>query len=141
MKTASLLAAGLLALAGCGGSNSSSSSGSLTNAFTGTLSIAGPLPTGTTTCQATHSVTFTSAGADLHTVSAAGGDCLSFTNSDTASHRPASIGTPACAELDAPLPLAQGQSFTTTPLGGSKTCHWQDLLNPPTAGGGGGGGY
>ena len=140
MKTASILAAaGLLALAGCGGSDPAS--GPLTNAFTGTLSIAGPLPTGTTTCQATHTVTFTSAGANLHTVSAAGGDCLTFTNSDTASHRPASIGTPACAELDASLPLAQGQSFTTTPLGGPKTCHWQDLLNPPSAGGGGGGGY
>jgi len=136
MKIASLLAvAGVLGMAGCG---SASNSGGVTNPFLGTLSITSGLPTGTTTCLATHTVTFASTGTSVHTVSAAGGDCLSFTNSDTAPHQPASIGTPACNELNAPGALTQGQTFTSTPLGGPKTCHWQDSLNPPPAGGGGG---
>ena len=139
MRLASLLtAAGMLGLAGCGGSDTSAAA--VINPFLGTLSIASALPTGTTTCLATHTVTFTSTGVNLHTVNAAGGDCLTFTNSDTSSHRPASIGTPTCAELDASAALTQGQSFTTTPLAGPKTCHWEDALNPPPAGGGGGGG-
>jgi hypothetical protein len=137
MKIASLLAAaGMLGLAGCGGSDPSPGAGN--NPFTGSLSITSALPMGTTTCLATHTVTFTSTGLSVRTVSAAGGDCLAFTNADTASHRPATIGTPICAELNAPAPLAQGQTFTTAPLGGPKTCFWQDSLNPPPPGGGGG---
>jgi hypothetical protein len=139
MRIASLLAAaGSLGLAACGGS--SMNAGSVPNPFLGTLSITDALPAGTTTCQATHTVTFTSTGVSVHTVSAAGGDCLTFTNADTASHRPASIGSPTCPELDASVALTQGQSFTTTPLGGPKTCLWEDALNPPSAGAGGGGG-
>lgn len=134
MKTASLLvAAGALGLAACGGSSSTAAP---LNPFLGTLTVTSALPAGTSTCQATHAVTFTSTGVSEHTVSAAGGDCLTFTNGDTASHQPASVGSPACAELDAAAALAQGQSFTTAPLGGPKTCHWEDALNPPSGGGG-----
>lgn len=135
MKFASLLvAAGALGLAACGGS--STNTGPVANPFLGTLTITGALPAGTTNCLATHTVTFSSMGVSVQAVSAAGGDCLSFTNADTASHQPASIGSPVCAELDAPAPLTQGQSFTTAPLGGPKTCHWEDALNPPSGGGG-----
>jgi hypothetical protein len=135
MKIAlSLVVTGALGLAACGGSSMSASA---TNPFLGTLSIGSALPTGTSSCQATHTVTFTSTGVSVQAVSAAGGDCLSFTNSDTSSHQPASIGSTVCTELDAPAPLTHGQSFTTSPLAGPKTCHWEDALNPPPAGGGG----
>ena len=136
MRIVAMLAlTGVLGLVGCGGP-SPKPAGPPTNAFTGTLTITSALPAGTTTCLATHTVTFSSMGVSVQVVSAAGGDCLTFTNADTASHQPASIGSPICAELDAPAPLTQGQSFTTAPLGGPKTCHWEDLLNPPTGGGG-----
>jgi hypothetical protein len=137
MKIGSMLvAAGLLVLVGCGGSSSSSSGTPPINAFTGTLTITSALPMGTTACSATQTVTFTAAGASVHTVTAAGGDCLTFMNSDTASHRPASNG-PGCPELDAASSLTQGQSFTTPPLAGPKTCYWEDALNPPSSGGAG----
>jgi hypothetical protein len=129
-----LAVTGMLGLAGCGGA-SPKPNGPATNAFTGTLSITSALPAGTTTCQTPHTVTFTSVAVNVHTVSAAGGDCVEFVNSDTVgSHQPASIGSPACPELDAPGPLAPGATFTTAPLGGPKTCNWEDSLNPPTPG-------
>jgi len=130
-----LAVAGVLGLIGCGGTSSPSAMGPPTNAFTGTLSITSALPTGTTTCLATHTVSFTAAGANLHTVSAAGGECLAFTNNDTVNHQPASNGAVACPQLDDSVSLTPGQTFTTTPLGGPMTCYWKDLLNPPTTGG------
>jgi hypothetical protein len=135
----SVVVLGLGVLAGCGGGGGGGgTTGPATNAFTGTLSITSAKPAGTVACAGAHTVTFTSAGASVHVVGLAGGDCLVFTNGDTASHQPASIGSPACPELDGPT-LAQGGAFTSAPLDGPKDCHWQDSLNPPTAGGGGGG--
>jgi hypothetical protein len=135
MRAGTLLGfAGVLGLVGCGGPTPPPAA-NLQNAFTGTLTITGAIPPGTTTCLATHVVTLGATGADLHLVTAGGGDCVTFMNGDpVASHQPASIGTPACPELDAPGPRAPGVPFTTHPLAGPKTCLWQDLLNPPTAG-------
>jgi plastocyanin len=133
-----------LGLAGCGG-GSTAASGLPLNLFTGTLDITSALPAGTTTCQGTAlAVSITAAGSLPHTISAAGGECVTFTNNDAVAHRPASYGTVACPELAAPSSLAAGQSFTTGPLAGPKTCMWQDVVNPPGStggGGGGGGGY
>jgi len=127
-----------ITLLACGGGGGD---GGTLNPFLGTVSITSALPAGNTACLATHDVTFSGAGANIHQVSAAGGDCLRFTNTDTAQHQPFSIPTSGgCPELRAPVPLAQNGVFTTPPLGGPGTCNWQDLLNPPTAGGGGGGG-
>jgi hypothetical protein len=128
----------LSGLAACGGS-SGGGGGLALNAFTGTLTISGALPAGTTACLTTHTVTFTAAGADLHSVDAAGGDCLAFTNSDTAQHQPAGR-VAACSALNGPA-LGTGATFTTAPLSGPLSCPWEDALNPPTSGGGGGGGY
>jgi hypothetical protein len=135
MRTAPALPlAALLGLAACGGS--SSPAAPTLNPFLGTLTISSV--SSTNTCLSISPVTFTAAGVDHHTVTVAGGDCLSFTNDDTASHQPASIGTPACAELNGPVLVHLG-TFTTVPLSGPRTCTWQDALNPPGAGGGGGG--
>jgi hypothetical protein len=140
MRTAlSLAAAGVLGLLGCGGP-SHAATGLPTNAFTGTLSISSALPASTTTCLATRTVSITAAGASVHAVGAAGGECLVFVNDDTANHQPATYGSPACPELDAPAALLPGGTFTTAPLSGPKTCSWEDSLNPPSSGGGGGGG-
>jgi hypothetical protein len=124
--------AGLVGLVGCGGSMSSPPAPT-TNALTGTLTITGALPAGAACLPTnTHTVTFSAGKVSPNAVSAAGGDCLTFINSDTVAHQPASIGSPACPELDAPGPLVNGQPpFTTLPLAGTKTCRWQDLLNPP----------
>jgi hypothetical protein len=124
----------VVAVAACGGS--STPAPTAPNVFLGTLTISSALPTGTTSCLFTHLVTFTSAGVDQHTVTAAGGECLQFKNSDSAAHQPASIGTPACTELNGPV-LTNLQTFTAGPLSGPKTCNWQDLLNPPGSAGGG----
>ncbi|HEY6098226.1 MAG TPA: hypothetical protein VIW03_02270 [Anaeromyxobacter sp.] len=143
MTTASRLsAAGLLAIAACGGGTSSGGGGVPINAFTGTLTITSALPPTAPPCTPTNTktVTFTAGGADVHQVTVAGGDCVQFVNADAAGHQPASIGTPACPELNAPTVLVMNQPpYTTPPLNGPKTCNWQDALNPP--GGGGGGGY
>lgn len=137
MRIASSISALLLA-AGCGGSPSSSG-GSTVNAFTGTVGITGAVPAGATTCVSTKIVHFSSAGADVHTVSVPGGGCVQFVNDDVAGqHQPAANSTNPCPELNAPGPLGAGQSFTTPLLGGPKTCDWQDVLNPPGSGGGGG---
>lgn len=131
----------VLGLAACGGSDPATAP--LQNAFTGALSISSANPAGNTTCVTTHTVRFVPGTVDTHTATAAGGDCLAFTNNDTANHRPATIGTPACPELNGPT-LTAGATFTTVPLSGPKGCTWQDALNPPVAtggGGGGGGGY
>jgi hypothetical protein len=93
----------------------------------GTLSITSPLPTATTNCLVSHTVTFSSAGASTQLLSVPGGDCVRFVNGDLVNvHQPAQIGT-NCPELDAPLPLAPGDPFQTAALNGPKTCQWQDL--------------
>jgi hypothetical protein len=132
--------AALAALAACGGTMSSGSSGPLQNAFTGTITVTSALPAGTTTCGTTQTVTFTAGGANVHSVSVPGGGCVTFMNSDTADHWPATQASNPCAAANAPAQLHSGQSFTTQPLGaatGMQTCDWEDLLNPPTSGGGG----
>jgi hypothetical protein len=132
----------ILALAvGCGSSASDGGTTTRQNIFTGALSITSALPGGSAACGVTHTVTFSAAGADVHTVSAAGGDCVTFVNADAAMHQPASIPLAGCPELNAPAPLAQSGTFTTAPLAGPKACNWQDLLNPPGTPGGTGGGY
>lgn len=134
----------LLSAAGlsCGGSENCQTS--TTNAFTGTLSISSANP-GATTCQNTHTVTFTAAGVSTQTVNAAGGDCVRFVNGDSAGHWPESDPHPGhtqCPELNVGAPLGPGQSFVTPVLSGPKTCGWHDHLNAPgTVCTGGGGGY
>jgi hypothetical protein len=123
----------LAGLAACGGSDPAT----VPNPYLGTLTITSAATTNT--CVTTHTVRFTSGTVDTHTVTAVGGDCLSFTNADTVNHRPATIGTSACNELNAST-LVAGATFTTVPLSGPKVCTWQDALNPPATGGGGGGG-
>jgi hypothetical protein len=129
----------LLVLAACGGSDPAATPVVLQNAFTGALTITSANPAGNTNCLTTSPVVITAAGVDVHSVTVARGGCLAFTNNDTASHRPSTIGTPSCPELNSPT-LAGGATFTTVPLSGPKGCTWQDALNPPATGGGGGGG-
>ncbi len=134
--TSSLPLAALVGLTACG--SSPKSSPPALNPFLGTLTISSAAATNT--CGTVAPVVFTATGVDRHTITIAGGDCLSFTNSDTGAHQPSSIGTPTCPGLDGPV-LTNGQTFTTAPFTTAGTCHWQDALNPPSTGGGGGGGY
>jgi plastocyanin len=138
MKSKAMVAvAGVIGLMGCGGGGATPAV--QYNIFNGTLSITSALPAGITTCQGTpHAVSFTAAGSLPHTVSAAGGECVTFTNNDTVPHQPATYGAVSCPELNGPS-LATGQSFTTAPLGGPKSCIWEDSLNPPGSAGGGAG--
>jgi plastocyanin len=137
MRKAMLAVAGVIGLMGCGGA--STPAAPQYNIFNGTLSITSALPVGTTTCQGTpHAVTISAAGSLPHTISAAGGECVTFTNTDAVPHQPATYGAVSCPELDGPS-LATGQAFTTVPLGGPKSCIWQDSLNPPGSAGGGAG--
>ena len=124
---------GLLLTVACGGAGTNNSAGV---PFAGTLSIAAGAAG--TTCVNRFSVTFTAAGADKHVLALAAGDCVDFDNQDTAHHQPASYGTTVCAELNGPS-LATGGSYETPPMGGPRTCQWQDALNPlPPPGSGGG---
>jgi len=131
---------GLGALCACGGSDSApGGGGALLNRYTGTVTVSSALPTGTTACVTTQTVTFNAAGVSTFQVTVPGGGCVTFTNGDTAPHQPATRNPNPCAALNAPAALAASQSFTTAPLGsatGAQTCDWQDALNPPTAGGG-----
>jgi plastocyanin len=129
----------LLALSACGGSDPAAPAPA-TSPFTGTLTINGTMAAATNTCAATNTVTFTSTGVDPRSLTVNAGDCVRFLAGDASSHRPATIGTPACGELSTLTPIAGGNSFTTVPLDGPRVCHWQDALNPPPPGGGGGGG-
>jgi hypothetical protein len=107
--------------------------------FGGSLTISSPLPAGATVCGSTKVVALTAAGPSLAQIAAAGGDCVSFTGADTAAtHRPVSSGSPACPELTAPSPLANGQSYPTPPLSGPRTCAWQDQVTPSNGGNPGG---
>jgi hypothetical protein len=107
--------------------------------FGGSVTISSALPAGATGCGSTRAVTLTAAGPSAGQVTAAGGDCVTFSGADpAATHRPVSIGSPACPELTAPSPLANGQSYTTPPLAGPKTCAWQDQVTASTGGNPGG---
>lgn len=106
--------AALLAAAGCGGYSSSSSSSA-------------------PTCSTTTDVAITAAGFTPAAVNLPGGGCLRFTAGDAGPHQPASdpqAGQVDCPELNAPSPLAQGQTFTARLSGaGAKTCGFHDSLN------------
>jgi hypothetical protein len=132
-----LALAGLTGLSACGGGMSSGpTGGGVTGTdFAGTLTITSALPAGTTSCISTTTVTWSASGADRHTASLAGGDCLEFVNQDSAAHQPGSVGG-TCPALSDATRLTHGQSFTTAPLDGPATCQWEDQLIPP-----GGGGY
>ena len=132
-----MILGGLLACVGCGGGGGGAA-GPDGTIFAGAFTVTADAP-GVTTCQATHPITWTAAGASTHAITLAGGDCLEFTNADTAPHRPASAGATLCAQLNAPGALAAGQTFTTTPFILAESCQWIDALNPPAVGGGGGG--
>jgi len=148
MKTtrATIITAGLAALAACGATKSDAGAGSGQNQYTGTITITGALPVGTTACQGTTVVRFVAGGGEAtpHAVPVVGGGCVQFLNQDAAPHRPAPRTTNACAALNGAAVggLLTGESFTTAPLGSaaaSQTCDWMDSLNPPGTGGGGGG--
>lgn len=129
----------LLGLAACGGADKAVT-GVPQNAFTGSITVSGPMPAGTTSCLATAHVVITAAGATPHSVPVAGGDCVEFLNSDTAVHKIAPNTVGGCAELGSTSSISAGNTFTTVPLAGPRTCNWMDAFNPPPAGGGGGGG-
>lgn len=133
---------GLAALGACGGADPPAAGAPATNAFTGTAAVTTAFAGGTT-CQGTPQVVVflaAGAGANVHTVSVAGGGCIQFNNSDSSPHRPSARSAVAgCAGLTAPAAVAPGGSFITAPLGapaGPISCDWEDALNPP-----GGGGY
>lgn len=138
--TRTLALGGLLLSSACGGGGGGGGVNGL--AFAGTLTVtsAGPAPDNTV-CGTTTRITFTADGADLHTPSLAGGDCLQFVNADATgtTHKPEAFGATLCSQLDGPI-LARDASFTTVPFNVAKTCQWIDALHPPSSGGGGGGG-
>jgi plastocyanin len=136
----SLPLSALLGLAACGGTDTPAA-GVPQNAFTGAITVSGPMPASTTNCLATSRVVITATGVAPHTVPVAGGDCVEFLNSDTAVHKIAPNTVGGCAELRSTSSISAGNTFTTVPLAGPRTCNWMDSFNPPPAGGGGGGGY
>ncbi|MBI5069953.1 MAG: hypothetical protein HZB56_17095 [Deltaproteobacteria bacterium] len=145
MKTR-IASLGFLLLAACGGGGDSPAGGGgqTTNIYTGTITVTSAMAAGTTSCQGTTAVVrFKAAGggADIHSVTVAGGGCVQFVNDDGADHRVAGrSATTGCGGLNAPAATPAGQSYTAGPLGaaaGPITCDWQDSLNPPGAGGGG----
>jgi len=120
-----------LSLCACGGGGGS---GISVNAFTGTLNVAA----GAGSCATPKELTVSATGITPDVVNALVGDCLRFTASDAGLHKIAAREVTGCTELDQANQLAGvGQAFTTQPLAGAKTCHWQDLENPPPTGGGG----
>lgn len=136
MKLGAALCCGAMLAAGCGGGGGEAP-GPSGLAWAGMLEITSAPPVGTTTCLATTDVTFGPSGADRNAVSVEGGACVRFVNQDTTVRRPGPAGATPCAELSG-TSLSQGQSFTTPPLAGPRTCLWQDALHPVPAGGGGG---
>jgi len=136
---------GLLALSACGGGSNMSGGGApATNAFTGTVTVTSALAAGTTTCQGANQVVrfkALGAGADVHTVTVAGGGCIQFQNDDAAPHQVAArAATAGCAGLNAPGATPAAGSYVAGPLGsaaGPVTCDWMDALTPPGNGGGG----
>jgi hypothetical protein len=134
----------LLGLAACGGSDPPAS-GPPQNAFTGTIQVSGPMPAGTTTCLTSAQVVFSDLTVDTHTVTVGGGGCVTFLNGGTTAHRVASNVAASCSELNSAAGIAAGNSYSTVPLDGPRTCYWKDTAHEPAApgggGGGGGGGY
>ena len=129
---ASAAVCAVLTLSACGGGGGGG--GVTTNAFTGTLNIAA----GAGSCATPKEVTVSATGITPDVVNALVGDCLRFTSTDAGLHQIAAREATGCAELNQSGALAGvGQSFTTTQLLSAKTCHWQDLENPPPTGGGG----
>jgi len=130
----------LAAAAACGdGAPQAGTAGPLLNRYTGTITVSSALPGGTSSCVTTQTVVFSATGVSTFQVSVPGGGCVTFTNSDTAQHRPATRNPNPCPALNSPAALATSQVFTTAPLGntsGPQTCDWEDALNPPTPGGG-----
>jgi hypothetical protein len=132
----------LLGLAACGGSDPPAAAGIPQNAFTGTVTVTGTMPAGTTTCLTTTPVVFTSTAVDLHAVAITAGGCVAFVNGDTAVHQVANNAQSSCNELTGGGPIAAGNTLSAGPFTGPKTCNWLDTTRPPVAaGGGGGGGY
>jgi hypothetical protein len=141
MLSRSLPLTALLGLAACGGGDTPVAvAGPPQNAFTGTVTISGTIPAGTTNCLATSQVVFTATAVDLHSVPITAGGCVAFLNSDTSAHRVANNSTSACNELTGAATIAAGNTFLAGPFTGPKSCHWQDALNPPPVTGGGTGG-
>jgi hypothetical protein len=124
----------VLLAAGCGGGGPSGPSGL---DWAGTINVTSAMTPGNLSCLSTTVVTFKAAGVDVHAVNTAGGGCVEFVNADTTTRRPGPAGATLCPELSGPV-LAQGQSFTTAPLDGPRTCQWQDVLHPIPSGGGSG---
>jgi len=134
----------LFGLAACGGgSDPPASTGIPQNAFTGTVTVTGSMPAGTTNCLTTTPVVFTSTAVDLHAVAITAGGCVAFVNDDTAVHQVANNAQSSCNELTGGGPIAAGNTLAAGPFTGPKTCHWLDTTHPPVVagGGGGGGGY
>ena len=129
-----------LGLAACGGASDPPAAGPLQNAFTGTITVTGTMPAGTTNCLTTSPVVFTSTAVDLHAVAVGAGGCVAFVNSDTSQHRVANNTGSTCSELSGLNPIAAGNTLAVGPFTGAKSCYWQDTIHPPTTGGGGGGG-
>jgi hypothetical protein len=130
----------LLGLAACGGADPAPPAVLPQNAFTGTITVNGTMAAGNTNCLTTSlPVVFTSTEASRHAVTIDAGGCVPFDNSDTAVHRVANNRLSSCQELTGGTTIAAGNTFLAGPFAGPKTCHWQDLANPPPAPGGGGG--
>ena len=118
-RSSALLLLGVTGLAACGGGGGTSKP----NPYLGTARVTSA--SAAVTCATPHQVNFIAGGVDLHTLALPGGDCVKFTNNDTAGHWPSSLPAGSCAELDAPSALAAGQSYTSPPLGVVQTCTWQ----------------
>lgn len=130
-STAPAAVLALLSLSACGGGGGD---GVTVNAFTGTLNVAA----GAGSCGTPKELTVSASGITPSVVNALVGDCLRFTATDAGPHQIAAREATGCAELDQAGQLtAAGQAFTTPALAAAKTCHWQDLDNPPPTGGGG----
>ena len=97
-----------------------------------------PLTSQAVTCSQTVQVTVTTAGGFVPaTLSVPGGGCVRITSGDAGPHDPKSDPHPShgdCPELNAPAPLAAGESFTARMAGGPKTCGLHDNLNPALVG-------
>ena len=107
MRSGWITLADAVGLWACGGSskNDSGGGGLPTNIWSGAVTV-GAGPAGA--CATPQMVTFTAAGADIHTVTIPGGGCIKFQNNDTVPHQPASYGPTSCPELTfaSPIPAA-----------------------------------
>jgi len=131
----------LLGLAACGGGSDPPAAGPPQNAFTGTITVTGTMPAGTSNCLTTSPVVFTATAVDLHAVAIGAGGCVAFVNNDASQHRVANNTGSTCSELTGLNPIAAGNTLAVGPFTTAKSCNWQDTIHPPTSAGGGGGGY